>query len=92
MLKFVNKDEGPFQHSRFEYCVNKGTFHIIRDIRDIGDTLKFVNKDVEGKNPFPSNKEYFEEFYEEGNNKGKTKQIWLNKDLTELLIRIFPLD
>ena len=54
--------------------------------------LKFVNKDVEGKNPFPSNKEYFEEFYEEGNNKGKTKQIWLNKDLTELLIRIFPLD
>ena len=47
--------------------------------------LKFVNKDVEGKNPFPSNKEYFEEFYEEGNNKGKTKQIWLNKDLTELM-------
>jgi len=24
MIKFVNKDEGPFQHSRFEYCVNKG--------------------------------------------------------------------
>ena len=65
---FVEAVKKLFKVEKLDFSDIKGVFvelhdepnlvHDFEEEKDIREMLKFVNKDVEGKNPFPSNKDY----------------------------------